>query len=154
MSPPLVSPLFFVADTRKATTIVLSSVAWAAENSGGHLGEFVEAGEYRGRRFYKQRHTEGHSDCFLYSEGGMWWVGDTLGELNGLLKNNQNTSVPMTTGWLYWDGEEWNNNDTSLTLEFTSLSPCKLVRVAGEGDVVEKQGNSLGDYRFAFHCAQ
>ena len=61
----------------------------------------------------------------------------------------------MTSNWLYWDGKKWNNNDTSLTLEFTSLSPCKLVRVAGnQEDVVEKQGNSLGDYRFAFHCAQ
>ena len=40
-------------------------------------------------------------------------------------------------------------NDTSLTLEFTSLSPCKLVRVAGnQEDVVEKVGSSLGDYRF------
>ena len=32
-------------------------------------------------------------------------------------------------------------------MEFTTLSPCKLVRVAGEGEVVEKVGSSLGDYR-------
>ena len=68
------------------------------------------------------------------------------------MKNNQNTNLPMTTNWLYvsradyeWD---WRDNDRSLTLEFTSLSPCKLVRVAGNQDVVEKVGSSLGDYRF------
>ena len=56
----------------------------------------------------------------------------------------------MRTGWLYFDGENQNSNDTSLTLEFTSLSPCQLVRVAGEGEVVKKQGDKLGDYRFPF----
>ena len=56
----------------------------------------------------------------------------------------------MTTGWLYFDGEKRNSNDTSLTLEITSLSPCQLVRVAGEGGVVKKQGDKLGDYRFAY----
>ena len=56
----------------------------------------------------------------------------------------------MRTGWLYFDGEKRNSNDTSLTLEFTSLSPCQLVRVAGESEVVKKQWDKLGDYRFAF----
>ena len=45
--------------------------------------------------------------------------------------------------WLYWGSDD----DTSLTLEFTTLSPCQLVRVAGEGEVVEKRGSELGDYR-------
>ena len=32
-------------------------------------------------------------------------------------------------------------------MEFTTLSPiCQLVRVTGKGDVVEKQGSSLGNY--------
>ena len=135
---------------------MFSSVAGAAECQGHILGEFVEAGEHKGRPFYKQRDTEGSEDNFLYySEASGWVVSDLFGRSVGSLYNDQNTSVPMTTGWLYWDGEKWNNNDTSLTLEFTSLSPCKLVRVAGnQEDVVEKVGSSLGDYRFAFHCAQ
>ena len=141
---------------------MFSSVAGAAEHQGHRLGEFVEAGEYNGRPFYKQRDTEGTSslpgneDMFLYysehySDG--WWVSGTLGGSTGSLYNDQNTSLPMRSNWLYWDGKKWNNNDTSLTLEFTSLSPCKLVRVVGGEDVVEKVGSSLGDYRFAFHCA-
>merc|ERR1712200_204916 len=70
-----------------------------------------------------------------------------LGGSRGGLKNNQNTSLPMTNDWLYWDGEKFNNNDTSFKLEYTSIYPCQLVRVAGKGDVLEKQGQSLGDYR-------
>jgi len=139
---------------RKSATVVFSSVAGAAEWQGSSLGEFVKAGEHLGRPFYKQRDTEGSSNRFLYSEGGRWWVSDTLGRLGGNMKNNQNTNLPMTTNWLYvsradyeWD---WRDNDRSLTLEFTSLSPCKLVRVAGNQDAVEKVGSSLGDYRFAF----
>ena len=56
----------------------------------------------------------------------------------------------MTNDWLYYDGEKFNNNDTSLKLEYTSIYPCQLVRVAGKGDVLEKQRDSLGDYRFLF----
>ena len=133
---------------------MFSSVAGAAECQGHILGEFVEAGEHKGRPFYKQRDTEGSEDNFLYySEASGWVVSDLFGRSVGSLYNDQNTSLPMRSNWLYWDGKKWNNNDTSLTLEFTSLSPCKLVRVVGGEDVVEKVGSSLGDYRFAFHCA-
>ena len=45
--------------------------------------------------------------------------------------------------WLYYGSDD----DTSLTLEFTTLSPCQLVRVEGEGDVVIEQPSCLGDYR-------
>ena len=134
---------------------MLSSTAGAAERQGNILGEFVEVGEYLGRPFYKQRDTEGIEDIFLYySEGGGWWVRDSLEGSVAYLWNDQNTNLSMPTDWLYWDGEKWNNNDTSLTMEFTSLSPCKLVRVVGDEDVVKEVGSSLGDYRFAFHCAQ
>ena len=131
---------------------MFSSVAGAADNQGHILGEFVEAGEHKGRPFYKQRDTEGSEDIFLYySEEGGWWVSELFGRSVGSQWNNQNTSLPMTSNWLYWDGKKWNNNDTSLTLEFTSLSPCKLVRVVGDGDVVEKVGSSLGEFRFVIH---
>jgi len=127
---------------------VLSSTAGAAERVGGILGEFVEAGEYGGRPFFRQRDTEGQRGNFLYSEGGEWWVSDILGESNGFLRNSQNTNTPPSTQWEYYGGGMWNDDDTSLTLEFTTLSPiCQLVRVAGEGEVLEKVGNSLGDYR-------
>merc|ERR1712037_444626 len=115
-----------------------------------------EAGEHGGRPFYRQRDTEGTKGIFLYSEGGEWLVSDTLGGTRANLRNVQYTNKPPSTQWLYWDGkkrnaywgEKWNEDDTSLTLEFTNLSPiCQLVRVAGEGGVVKKQGSSLGDYR-------
>ena len=80
---------------------------------------------------------------------GRSFLSESLGSSNGWLFNYKNTSLPTRTGWFYFDGEKRNSNDTSLTLEFTSLSPCQLVRVAGEGEMVEKQGDKLGDYRFA-----
>ena len=140
-----------------AATIVLSSTAGAAEHQGNKLGEFVEAGEHGGRPYYRQRDTEGNRENFLYRRGGEWVVSDTLGKSVGAgLKNPLSFFSFLQTGfkppadeWLYYDGKKWNNNDTSLTLEFTSLSPCQLVRVEGEGDVVEKQGSRLGDYRSA-----
>ena len=127
---------------------MLSSTAWAAEWVGNRLGEFVEAGEHGGRPFYRQRDTEGQIETFLYSGGGEWKVGPTLGGSIGFLRNLQNTNKPPSTQWEYYGGGKWNDDDTSLTLEFTTLSPiCQLVRVAGEGEVVEKRGSELGDYR-------
>ena len=131
-----------------AATIVLSSTAGAAEYHGGVLGEFVEAGEHEGRAYFKQRHTKEGGASFLYSRQGEWLVGFTLGGWVAQLRNSQNTHTPPSSKWLYWDGKKRNDDDTSLTLEFTSLSPiCQLVRVAGKGEVVEKVGSWLGDYR-------
>ena len=124
----------------------------------GDYGEFVEAGEHRGRPFYKQRDTEGYYDedffLYQYSDGGLWWAGDILRGSAVYQQNNQSTTLPMTSDWLYWI-EQYDEgipiNDTSLTVEFTSLSPCNLVRVAGDEDVVRMYGDSLlGDYRSAF----
>ena len=54
----------------------------------------------------------------------------------------------VVDNWFYWDGENKNwKDDPSLTLEFTSLSPCHLVRVKGKGGVVKKEASSLGKYR-------
>ena len=129
--------IFFIA-----ATIVLSSTAGAAEYMGGHLGEYVEEGEYGGRPYFKQRDTEGSKNSFLYSKEGKWVVGKTLGGSSSIpLKNNQDTPLPPTDQWLYWEND-WNDGDTSLTLEFTALSPCQLVRVSGEGN-----SNQHGDYR-------
>ena len=72
---------------------------------------------------------------------------DNLDGSSAGLRNLQITDTPPSSQWGYGDGKKLNNNDTSLTLEFTSLSPCKLIRVAGKGEVVEKVWHSLGDYR-------
>ena len=102
-----------------------------------------------GQPYYRQRDTEGNKDTFLYSEGGQWLVSYTLGKSVGELTNYRDSVQPPVEQWLYWDGDgkKQRDDDTSLSLEFTTLSPCKLVRVAGEGEVVEKRGSSLGDYR-------
>ena len=121
---------------------MLSSTAGAAEHRGDSLGEYVEAGEHGGRPYFKQRDTVGSADWFLYSTGGKWHVSATLGGLSSIpLINNQDTPLPPTDQWLYWEND-WNDGDTSLTLEFTALSPCQLVRVSGEGN-----SNQHGDYR-------
>ena len=71
-----------------------------------------------------------------------------MGKSVGNLRNKQNNDTPPSSQWEYYDGEKMNKNDTSLTLEFNSLSPiCQLVRVAGGSDVVERVGIWLGDYR-------
>ena len=77
-----------------SATIVLSSTAQAAEEAGGSLGEYVEAGEHGGRPYYRQRDTEGRSANFLYSEGGEWLVSSNLGDSYGRLKNPQDTPLP------------------------------------------------------------
>jgi len=131
-------------------TVVLSSTGGAAETFGGHLGEFAMAGEHGGRPYFKQRNTEdGDTDVFFFSHGGQWLVTVRLGKPAGELTNDQDSPLPPVDGWLYWDWERkrHRDDDTSLTLEFASLSPCQMVRVAGEGEVVEEHGSQLGDYR-------
>ena len=141
-----------------AATIVLISTAGAAEQSISRLGEFVEAGEHEGRPYYRQRDTEGNSDTFLYFFDGWflsgWLVSDILGDTSAYLRNYQASPRPPSDEWLYWDGNWWNDNDTSLTSEFTTFPPCQLVRVAGEGDVVKKRESELGDYRSLHYCAE
>ena len=139
-------------------TTSLSSTAWAAEHQGRKLGEFVEAGEQEGRPYFVQRDTEGTNQTFLYhhvdDEVSYWLVGNILGEFKAVLVNNLNSHDPPLDQWLYHDDEKWNNNDTTLTLEFTTLNPCQLVRVWGEGNVVDEQGTSLGEYRSSYYFAQ
>ena len=134
-----------------AVTIVLSSTAGAAEWQGSCLGEFVESGEHGGRLRFTQRDTEGSQPHYLFFEDSCWQVSKTLGNRNHYIRNCRDTQLPPTRSWEYWWTGSWRSgwgdDDTSLTLEFTSLSPCQLVRVAGEGEVVRKQGSSLGDYR-------
>jgi len=149
---PVVPPTTDVSGTFDGywteATVVLSLTAGAAEHQGDTLGEFVEAGEHEERPFYRQRDTEGSKPQYLYFEDNCWQVSETLGNRNDYIKNCQDTQLPPTKNWEYVGDGGWSDDDTSLTLEFTTLSPiCQLVRVAGEGEVVEKQGSSLGDYR-------
>merc|ERR1712110_1204101 len=94
------------------------------------------------------RDTEGVNNTFLYSEGGEWMVSETLGASSGRsLLNREDNPLPLTGTWVYAKDGKPSDDDTSLTLTFTTLSPCKMVRVTGTGDVVEKKSESLGDYR-------
>ena len=127
----------------------MSSTAGTAEYLGGRLGEFVEAGKHGGKPFFRQRNTESSKPEFLYFEDSCWQVSMTLGNREDFIKNCQDTQLPPTRDWEYVKNGRWNDDDPSLTLEFTSLSPCQLVRVTGEGNVLQKQGSSLGDYRSA-----
>ena len=106
------------------------------------------AGQHGGRPYFKQRNTE-DGDVFLFSHRGQWLVTVRLGKPAGELTNDQDSPLPPVDGWLYWDWERkrHRDDDTSLTLEFDTLSPCQMVRVAGEGEVVEEHGSQLGDYR-------
>ena len=84
----------------------------------------MEAGDHKGRPYYRQRDTEGKADHFLYSEGGKWWVHDSLGKSVGRLSNPQNSPEPPTSGWVYSAGEgltEYRDDNDSLTLELNIL---------------------------------
>ena len=145
---------------------MFSSTAEAAEYQGGYLGEFVRMGEHNNRPYYRQRDTEDSRDVFLYyciSSG--WWVNDILGESSGWLWNNKNTDLAPRANWAYWWGKEkwkvfpicesknstdgkWSEDDQTLKLDYTTLSPCNLVTVAGSGGGWE-QRKRMGEYRFA-----
>ena len=128
-----------------AATIVLSSTGGAAEYQGHRLGEYVEAGEYDGRPYYQQRNTEGQRGEFLYSQAEEWKVSGILGNSACGLRNSANTSKPPINQWRFFNYENWTNDD--LSLEFTNISPCPLVHVAGSGEVVEIGQPGLGSYR-------
>ena len=74
----------------------------------------------------------------------------TLGKGNSFMRSCQDTTFMPTRNWEYWKDGKWSNDDTTLTLEVTTLSPCQLVRVAGEGNVVAKYGSSMGNYRSVY----
>ena len=129
----------------------------STEYVGNQLGEFEEAGEHRGRPYFLQRNTEGSQPNYLYFEDGCWQVSQTLGNRFHGIRNCQDTQLPPTRSWHWREGErnDWRSDDTSLSLEFTTLSPiCQVVRVAGEGEVVALHGSggtkSLGDYRLEY----
>jgi len=133
----------FVADT-----IVFSSTAGAAERQGGSLGEFIRMGDYYNNHpYYKQRDTEGQRDLYLFYISGGWMVGPTLGKSNGGLWSRQDTVLPPRANWLYSNGKKWSDDDQTLKLDYTTLSPCELVRVAGSGRVLDHEPGSMGYYR-------
>ena len=90
--------------------LILSSRAWAAENHGDLLGEYVEEGVSRGRPYYRQRDSVGKKDWFLYYNGACsaelagWLVGSTLDECfdGTYMRNPANTGTPPESGWTYW----------------------------------------------------
>ena len=134
----------FVADT-----IVLISNAGAAEYVGGALGEFVRIGDHNNRPHYKQRDTEGVTDHYLYYISAGWRVSPTLGGSLSWLKHRQDTDLPARANWRYYNGKKWLDDDGTLKLDYTTLSPCKLVRVASSGFWFLLHSSRLDDYRFA-----
>ena len=128
---------------------MFSSTAGAAEYVGARLGEFVREGEHNNRPYYKQRDTEGRFDLYMYYISDGWWVSDILGKSSAYLGNRQDTDLPPRANWRYYNRKKWLNDDRMLKLDYTTLSPCKLVRVAGSGRVLNHQSSRMGDYRFA-----
>ena len=105
---------------------------------------------YNNRPYYKQRDTEGSENLYMYYISGGWVVGPTLGNSSGGLGNRQDSDLPPRANWLYAKNRKFVDDDRTLKLDYTTLSsPCKLVRVAGSGRVLNHQSSKMGDYRFA-----
>ena len=89
--------------------------------------------------------VEGEGGLYLY-QNNTWIVdyGRVLGRHQWVPWNE----FPQQKGWQYSLGDEWVDDDTTLLLELTSLSPCQLVSVEGNADIRRYQPNNiLGDYR-------
>jgi len=105
-------------------------------------------GNYNKRPYYKQRETEGGKAQYLYYVSNTGWlVSGSLGESSGGLLNRQDTDLPPRANWLYANGKKFVDDDQTLKLDYTTLSPCKLVRVAGSGRVLNHQSGRMGYYR-------
>ena len=123
-----------------SATIVLGSTGGAAEYRGAFLGEFVGEGKYNGRPSFRQRNTEGGQEKFLLFDQNSWWV-------SSVLRNRQNTELPPATGWEFFNNnKEWKNDDITLALEFSSLSPCQVIQVEADEEVRKYTGQILGKY--------
>ena len=68
---------------------------------------------------------------------------DTLGGSSAGLRNSRNTSKPAADRWLYWSRKKRIDKNTSLTSESTTLSPCQVLRVAGECDKMQVRGGKV-----------
>ena len=121
---------------------MISSIGPATgENGvGSTLGEY----EYdRERNFYKQVNTVSDTDVvadrylYKYSGSGVWLVSDILDGGNGwLYNNNKDTTSAPTSGWQYYDGEEWIGDPTLTVTEggLTSICGQYLVSATGQYD--------------------
>ena len=114
------------------------------------MGEYVEAGTYSNRPYYKQRDDVGKTDQFLYYEedgctDNGWLVGPEVGGCESGLRNPANQTFPSKSGWTFWSGG-WQSYDRSFKLEFNTLEPCNEVVVAAQGEVAKAQDQSLGSY--------
>ena len=78
----------------------------------------MRKGRYGGRDYYQQRQTKREEEKFLYyqSEYKGWFVSDTLGLNAGWMRNPSTSQQPPRTGWFYWDGKKFRNDDPSLEL--------------------------------------
>ena len=134
--------------------LVLHSTEGAAEWQGGLLGEYMESGSSSGGRpVWRQRDDTGKTDFFLYYGGACpagdgWLVGTELGRCDGAgLRNPGDRARPPEAGWEYARGwEDWQADDSSLSLQWGGLKPCRKVEVAGKGEVARLRGGELGSY--------
>ena len=129
--------------------VVISSKGGAAQHSGGDLGQY-EYVEERGH--YVQSCTEMNSEKYqpryLYpDEDGVWRVSSTPGEKEKRcwLKNPTASKTVPVSGWWYWDGKEWQDDDPSLTVTSGPLPPLpRQFTVTGIGGAAVKLKKCLG----------
>ena len=112
------------------------------------MGEFVEQEqEHNGRPSYRQRDTENDQEIFLRFDQDAWSVSRFFRNTTPPLRNRNNTDLPPTTGWEYLSNDKkWKSDDTTLALEFSSLSPCQVIQVDADEEVRNYVGHKMGNY--------
>ena len=119
---------------------LISSEGFAAEEHGDVLGQYSLHRIRKGCSVYKQEHSLGGKEYYLYKKNNTLYVNDVLDKNTGYLR-----AVPSTE-WQYRNGENYVS-DHSLTVTEDSLSPCSNVTITAAEDAAVQEPDCLGTYQ-------
>merc|ERR1712142_406487 len=82
-----------------AGMLVMTSEGDTTEHCGDSLGQYSL--HTRSPVVYKQEHSMGGGERYLYRTNKGWYVNHTIGEEAGALYNPDTSHTVPTTGWMY-----------------------------------------------------
>jgi len=141
------NPRLAKSDKKKAGSILYESLGGAANHQGQHLGFYEELPQKINRRpTFQQR----GGTTFIYhnAEYGKWFVGKKLGSITGIFfLILSNSPTPPTSGWFYFNGVDFVNDDDSLKLTYNPEDiKCDKVIYSSSGAAGTIQSDSMGEF--------